>query len=89
MKKSIDTHAKNTYVTHMDAAHEGCGTGVLQAGPVLCGLISQTSAHGPLDRLAALRGVAQMVARTLWEREDAGSTPATPTTGDKYGKRLQ
>lgn len=29
------------------------------------------------------RGVAQLAARTLWEREAAGSSPATPTCG--YG----
>lgn len=27
----------------------------------------------------SLRGVAQLVARTVWDREVAGSSPATPT----------
>ena len=31
--------------------------------------------------MVMLRGVAQLVARLLWEQNAAGSSPVTPTTG--------
>jgi hypothetical protein len=34
----------------------------------------------PIDRLQVnFRGIAQMVARVVWDHEAAGSSPATPT----------
>lgn len=34
------------------------------------------------------RGVAQMVARLLWEQDAAGSTPVTPTTTEKGAQKV-
>ena len=34
------------------------------------------------NRLVFLRGVAQLVARVLWEHDAAGSNPVTPTRGE-------
>lgn len=42
---------------------------------VIC---SVASISGSLP-FVALRGMAQLVARPLWEREAVGSSPATPT----------
>jgi hypothetical protein len=34
------------------------------------------------DIIGGIRGIAQLVARLVWDQEVAGSSPATPTTSE-------
>ena len=36
------------------------------------------------DKIVCVRGVAQLVARLLWEQDAAGSNPVTPTTAFRF-----
>ena len=42
--------------------------------------------QSPPGDIAYHRGVAQLVARVLWEHDAAGSSPVTPTTGSAGSK---